>query len=170
MGGDLPGPLIAQRALQIASAAHAGQRDATGAPYFGHVNRVTAYAEMFRIQAAPTLDRFDVAATAILHDVLEDSTVTGSMLAEQGIPERVVVAVSALTHTPHEPRATYLDRVRRDPLALVVKWADTWDNADPHRLARVTDPERRARLAAKYANAFRVLEGPALTGAAPRWR
>lgn len=155
---DLTGPVMTSTARRVAALAHAGQVDATGAPYQGHVNRVAARAELLRGRLGLPLDRFDVEAAAVLHDVLEDSSVTAEDLRAAGIPERVVQAVDVLTHRAHEPRVEYLNRVAGHPLARVVKLADTLDNADPVRLRAVPEGARRERLQRKYAAAFETLQ------------
>lgn len=166
---SLHGPHSVAFALSVASFAHAGQVDALGAPYLGHVNRVMAYAESFRALLDPAADRFAVASVAALHDVVEDSDVTLGDLRRAGLSLSVVDSVSLLTHRPHVPRQEYLEGLLSDPLARLVKLGDTWDNADPVRLAQVPDPGRRARLERKYRDAFVLLGGVDLPGSSPRF-
>lgn len=158
---ELTGVHLLAAASALAAEVHAGQVDALGAPYLGHINRVTAYAEGLRVRYALELDRFAVAATATLHDAVEDSDLTVVDLEDRGFPAEVVQAVALLTHVPHTPRGEYLQSIAADPLARVVKLADTWDNADPVRLRTVAenDPERAERLAAKYSEALRIIGG-----------
>ena len=144
------GPVMVAKAQLIAALAHAGQTDAIGAPYNGHLSRVVYRAESIRGRMTGSeLDRFEVEATAWLHDVLEDTSVSFDELRIAGFPPSVCTAVSLLTHRG-EPRIEYLERIAADPFAPLVKTADTIDNPDPVRLRAVTDPVRRARLATKY--------------------
>jgi (p)ppGpp synthase/HD superfamily hydrolase len=132
-------------AVRIATAAHDGQLDKSGKPYIGHpvrvMNRVSGPYEQM---------------AAVLHDVIEDTSVTAEDLRAAGCPERVVTAVVALSHRPGEPQADYLARVAVDPIAVVVKHADIADNMSPARFDAL-DPATRARLRIKYDTALRLL-------------
>lgn len=130
------------QAIWLAWTTHRRQRDKSDEPYLGHVARVAA-----RVAAGgPTLQ-----AVAWLHDVIEDGELTADDLADQGFNAEVVDAVDALTRRgPAESDSAYLLRVCANPLARMVKRADTADNGDPARLAALDD-ETRVRLTAKYA-------------------
>ncbi|ASR55963.1 HD domain-containing protein [Cellulomonas sp. PSBB021] len=136
-------------ARQIATAAHRGQVDKSGAPYIGHPTRVAEHAA-----AAGGDER--VVAAAWLHDVVEDTTVTPEQLGSSGIPEEVVAAVVAVTKVPGEPVEEYFGRVNANPIAVAVKTADLADNTDPRRLA-LLEEATRTRLQAKYARARQLL-------------
>lgn len=155
----LVGPWLLAKAQEISARAHAGQRDHSGAPYGGHISRVAAQAEVIRARHRPGLDRWDVAAAAYLHDALEDSDMTIDDLKDEGVSQTVIEAVIALTHTSHQRRHDYLTQLETNPIALVVKLADTHDNANPQRLIKVAqrDPERAQRLESKYAAARSTL-------------
>ncbi|MFI6100153.1 phosphohydrolase [Lentzea sp. NPDC051213] len=133
-------------AIALATAAHDGQVDKSGRPYIGHP---------LRVMAAVTGEHAQM--TAVLHDVIEDTSVTVSDLRAHGCPAVVVDAVVALTHLPAEPQEDYLRRVAADPLALIVKRADINDNLSPARMARL-DAATQERLQAKYATAVRLLD------------
>lgn len=137
---------LAEKAWRIAQRAHLGQTDKAGVPYINHPERV---AERFE-------DPWHQ-ATALLHDVLEDTDVTAADLRDEGIPETVIMAVEALTQRPGEDRLGYYRRINAaGPMALAVKHADIDDNADWSRL-RLLDPATRERLTAKYAKARKYL-------------
>jgi len=72
-------------------------------------------------------------------------------------PTDVVGAVDAITRRPEEGDG-YYRRVRRDPIALRVKYADIADNTDPARTSQLSDQDRE-RLAAKYRHALELLDG-----------
>ncbi|MBM7863901.1 HD domain-containing protein [Lentzea nigeriaca] len=133
-------------AIAIATSAHDGQVDKSGRPYIGHPLRVMASVSGEHAQMA-----------AVLHDVIEDTSVTAADLSSRGCPSAVVDAVVALSHLPDEPQADYLRRVAANPLAVTVKRADIADNLSPARMARLDD-ETRARLEIKYATALRLLD------------
>lgn len=64
-------------AVDLAASAHLGQTDKAGHPYIDHALRVMAGDD----------DEFKMAA--VLHDVVEDTTVTIEHLRSLGCPERV---------------------------------------------------------------------------------
>jgi (p)ppGpp synthase/HD superfamily hydrolase len=131
----------------IAAAAHASQVDKAGNPYVGHVRRVASYVDQ-------TIT--DAVVAALLHDVIEDSGITASDLADQGVPARAIEAVELLTRRDGQKPADYYQRVRDHPIAREVKLADLADNTDPTRLAVLGESDR-ARLTRKYADAYRAL-------------
>lgn len=133
-------------AVALATSAHDGQVDKSDRPYIGHPLRVMASVEGEHAQMA-----------AVLHDVIEDTSVTAEDLTARGCPSDVVDAVVALSHLPGEPQEDYLRRVAANPLALLVKRADIADNLSPARMARLDDGTR-ARLEIKYATALRLLD------------
>lgn len=144
--GDGGSAFTVADAVRIAAEAHAGQVDKIGEPYIGHPLRV-----MERV----TGDHARMAA--VLHDVLEDTALTADALLEAGCPTEVVSTVVALTHLPGEPRARYLSRVVKDPVAIAVKRADVADNTDPLRTAALA-PDVRERLRGKYAATLAFLD------------
>lgn len=134
-------PATAQR---IATAAHEGQVDKSGAPYISHPQRIAE-----RVGDEVGIDHPAV-AVAWLHDVLEDTDVTMADLRVGGLDDAQATALEALTHHHAETREAYIERIRQNEIALIVKRADIADNSDPGRLARLA-PETAARLQAKYA-------------------
>ncbi|MEV4433094.1 HD domain-containing protein [Streptomyces sp. NPDC049585] len=132
---------------RLAERAHAGQVDKAGAPYVEHVRAVAAGLAPF----GPELQM-----AGLLHDVLEDTEWTADALRAAGVPDRVVAVVEAVTD---EPGVSYEEKIRRiahDPDAVLVKIADNAHNSRPDRAAHLP-PDRRERLAAKYAGARAVL-------------
>lgn len=114
-----------RRARDIAQAAHAGQVDKAGAPYFAHPARIAA-----------SLDDPAARCVAYLHDVVEDCRDwTLARLREEGMPPEIVAAVDALTKRAGEDTEAYLARVLANPLAVRVKIADLRDNMDLSRIA-----------------------------------
>ncbi|MGO1049398.1 HD domain-containing protein [Crossiella sp. CA198] len=133
------------RAVEIATRAHEGQVDKAGLPYIRHP---------LRVMDSVTGEWPKMAA--VLHDVIEDTEVTADDLRAAGCPERVVVAVLALSKQPGEPMESYLRRAAADEIAIVVKHADIADNSGPDRMGRL-DPATQDRLRAKYAKALSLL-------------
>jgi hypothetical protein len=141
---------IAQVALAkgIAFIAHRGQLDRSGAAYVDHPGRV---AEQFDPVEEPI-----EAASAWLHDVLEDTPVTVQELHEAGVLPEIIEVVLLLTRTPEVSPDEYYAGIRRNPVALRVKLADIDDNTAPWRLRRL-DFEMQLRLAEKYRYARHAL-------------
>jgi len=123
-----------ERAIAIAATAHAGQTDKAGDPYILHPLQV-----MLRLSSEH--ERM----AAVLHDVVEDTSVTLDQLANEGFPAEVIIAVEALTKRPGESRLEAAERAAANPIALSVKLAD---NAENMNLGRITNPTEKdyARL------------------------
>lgn len=123
-------------AVALAVEAHRGQKDKAGQPYILHPLRV-----MLR------LDTEEARRVGILHDVVEDSTVTLDELRGRGYPERELAALDALTRrsAAGETYEAFIARVAANPLARVVKLADLEDNMDVRRLPTI-DEVARERL------------------------
>lgn len=116
-----------ERAIQIAALAHAGQVDKAGQPYILHPLRV-----MLRVQEE------NERMAAVLHDVVEDTSVSLNQLASEGFAPQVIEAVEALTKRPGETRLEAAARAARHSVARVVKLADNAENMDLSRIASPT--------------------------------
>ena len=128
---------LVARARAISEAAHAGQVDKAGTPYFSHPARIAAGFAASDPEAR---------CVAYLHDVVEDCPGwTLARLAAEGMPPAVIAAVDALTKREGEDTEAYLARVIANPLALRVKIADMRDNMDLSRIANPTAKDH-ARL------------------------
>lgn len=119
-----------ERAIEIAATAHAGQRDKAGQPYIFHPLRV-----MLRVDGAHEQ------MAAVLHDVVEDTSVTLDNLAQEGFPSEVLRAIAALTKLPGETRLEAAARAAADPVARKVKLADNAENMDLSRIPNPTDKD-----------------------------
>lgn len=137
-------------AIALARRAHERQLDKLGRPYIEHPLRV--------MESLPR-DDVDGRVVAVLHDVVEDTTVTLDQLCCLGFSGEVLCAIACLTHEAGEPYESYLLRVRENPLALRVKLADMADNASEERLSLLPE-DVAARLRVKYARARALLGQP----------
>lgn len=118
-----------QTAIRIAVRAHEGQLDKNGAPYITHPLRVMDSVEGEAAKCA-----------AVLHDVVEDTSVTLDDLRREGLPEAVLAAVQLVTHRKDQSYADYVISCKADPVARQVKLADLHDNS---KLARsLVRPDR----------------------------
>jgi hypothetical protein len=133
-----------EKALQIAAKAHEGQKDKSGEPYILHP-----------LRAMMSVDGEEARIVALLHDVIEDTSVTADDLRREGFGEKVVAAVLCVTHRKDEPYADYVVRCKGDEVGRRVKLADLQDNS---RLDRVllrpqrfdTDAARLRRYVLSY--------------------
>jgi (p)ppGpp synthase/HD superfamily hydrolase len=135
-------------AIELAVAAHHGQHypSPESEPYIEHALRVVRAVNGIRAQA-----------TAVLHDVLEDTSLTAEDLRRAGMPTEVVDAVMALTRSHGQPYEDYVEQIAGNTLARQVKLADLADNlSNNRRLART--PEVVARIE-RYEHAIRRLGG-----------
>ncbi|MFS9168660.1 GTP pyrophosphokinase [Streptococcus mitis] len=115
-------------ALSIAKKAHEGQYDKAGVVYIKHP-----------LFVASLVDTQEEKAVALLHDVLEDSPYTAEELILAGLPETVVTAVQILTKQMGQDYQIYLQAVKSNPLARLVKLADLKHNSDSSRLSSLTE-------------------------------
>lgn len=129
-------------AIICAFLAHGNKKDKEGAPYYRHI-----------LNVARNVKEKNEKIVAILHDVLEDSSITEENLRAMGFSDEIITAVKALTHCKFQSYRTYLTQVCKNPLAKVVKLADIQDNIDPDRLKKL-DAVTRTRLKNKYEKAI----------------
>ncbi len=114
-------------ALKICFDAHKEQVDKSGLPYVFHPFHV---AEQMKDE--------DTVITALLHDVLEDTSLTVDDLREYGFSEVVLDALTALCHDPDTDYMDYIAEVKKNPVAAAVKLEDLKHNSDLTRLDEVT--------------------------------
>ena len=118
-----------EKAIQIAAGAHEGQQDKQGQPYILHPLRVMA-----------AVEGGEARIVAVLHDVIEDTSVTADDLRREGFSDTVLEALDRLTHRKDEPYAEYVIRCKGHDIARRVKLADLEDNS---RLSRaILRPDR----------------------------
>jgi len=147
-------PLI-NRVLKIAYDAHHGQVDKGGVPYVFHPAFLAAQ-----------MDTEEDIITALLHDVVEDTSVSFADLEREGIPQTVLDALKMLTHIDGGDYMQYINELTKNPLAVKVKLADLRHNTIPTR-SETLPPEVATRLKAKnelYAKAILLLENHVVMG------
>lgn len=140
-----------ERAVEIAAAAHAGQRDKAGQIYLLHPLRVMMM-----------LESVEERIVGVLHDVIEDcEDWDRHRLASEGFPSRLLDALDAVTKKPGEAYMEFVARAGNNPISRAVKLADLRDNSDLSRIANPTakDYERTKR----YERAIRFLEDKTTT-------
>ncbi|HSX43697.1 MAG TPA: HD domain-containing protein [Candidatus Saccharimonadales bacterium] len=136
------------QAREIAYEAHAGQEyvvNGVGLSYFeAHLEPVA------NIVICLGYDDMTIAAT-LLHDLLEDTTVTTGDLIEQRVPRPVILAVEALTHWKGQSDEEYLQAIKRIPRSVPPKCADSSFNLSNTLAQKETlAPARYEKLTKRY--------------------
>ena len=144
---------IEARATNLALEAHAGQVDKQNRDYFQyHLLPIAESLRPFGRQAY---------VAGLLHDIVEDTSVTCAQLAALGFPSPIIDAVWAVTRQDGEAYADLINRAAADPLGRLVKLADNWHNLSS--LDALADADDRARLRLRYEQAREVLERSLVT-------
>ena len=120
------------RAIMIASIAHAGQKDKADKPYILHHLRV-----MLTV-ASDKNATDEQKIVAVLHDVIEDTYVQEQQLRENGFSEDIINAIKSVTKIKGESRIDAAKRTKLNAIGRVVKLADLKDNMDLSRIANPT--------------------------------
>lgn len=136
---------LLEKAISIATQAHAGQTDKSGKPYILHVLRV--------MMKGKTEEEM---MCGILHDLVEDTDWSFEKLKEEGFPEAVINALEVVTRKNNESYSDFIERITGNDLAIRVKLNDLEDNMDVRRLNKVT--EKDAERLSKYINAYNYLK------------
>ena len=133
-----------EKAYEIAKRAHLGQIDKAGEDYIKHPEKVASF-----------VNSDEEKAVAYLHDVIEDTELTLEDLYEYGFSKEVLKAVDVITKKKGQDYQTYLNSVKENKLARVVKLANLRHNSDLTRLPKITkkDLERNK----KYISAIKFL-------------
>lgn len=130
--------------MRIAAQAHEGQTDKAGESYILHPLRMMSRC---RTDAQRIV--------ALLHDVVEDSSVTLEDIAGEGFPPEIIAGVDGMTRRQDESYEDFVERAAQNPLSTYVKRLDLEDNLNTLRLPELTEQDL-ARLQ-KYHAAYRRL-------------
>lgn len=129
--------------LRIAVIGHDGQFDRGGNPYILHPLKVLHYLKS---------EDEELQAMAVGHDLFEDTSVTAKQLRDEGITERVIAGLRALTKMPGQTYEEYKAGVLDSVDAMLVKRADLRHNTDIRRLkSKVITEKDMARIARYHA-------------------
>ena len=134
---------LTKLAMKIAYKEHHGQTDKSGIPYIYHP-----------IHLAEQMDDEKSTCVALLHDVVEDTDITLSDLAEYGFDDEIIDALKLMTHNKSVPYMDYVRKIKKNPIATKVKKADLAHNSDLTRLDYVDD-KAKARVE-KYKKAIEI--------------
>lgn len=132
-------------AIEIANFAHMEQVDKSGQPYILHPLRVMTDFTL-------TLEKERI--VAVLHDVVEDTTITLEEIRER-FGDEIADAVDSVSKREGELYKNFVMRAAENPIGIKVKYADLKDNMRPERQ---TDPAKFKSLMNRYEWAVRYLE------------
>lgn len=136
-----------ERAIEIATHAHEGQVDKAGNAYIGHPLRVMAMGKTEQEKIA-----------GVLHDIVEDTPWTFEMLEAEGFAPEIIAALKCVTKiSENEDYDDFIERVKKNPLAVAVKINDLTDNMDIRRLPYLSDKD--VKRLKKYLKAYKKLVG-----------
>lgn len=119
---------LTKAAMKLCYDAHKGQTDKSGLPYVFHP-----------IHLAEQMTDELSTVVALLHDVVEDTHYTLRDLQEMGYPCEVTDALKLLTHDPQVPYMEYIEQIKTNSIARVVKLADLKHNSDLSRLNTIDE-------------------------------
>ena len=137
---------LTKKATMLANMFFKDKKDKGGYPYLGHLQYVSN----------AFLDE-DRKVLALLHDVIEDTVVSKTILLELGFPDYIVEAVSILTRRTDDYNE-YIDTIisSNNLLAIDVKLKDLEHNMD---IARITNPtEEDYQRIEKYKRSYKKIE------------
>lgn len=132
-----------RKAMKIAYNAHMGQVDKSGIPYIYHP-----------IHLAEQMETEEECIVALLHDTVEDTSVTFEEL-EKEFSSTIIDAVKLLTHDEAIPYMEYVKNIKENPIAKKVKLADLRHNSDITRKEEITEKDRKRNE--KYKEAIKFL-------------
>ena len=134
-----------ETAIALALKVHAGQFDKAGLPYILHPLRIMG-----------KFNKEHEKIVSVLHDVVEDCSVTLEHLAQLGFSEEIIYAIDCLTKQDGEPYMDFIIRLANNKLAQTVKIEDIKDNLDITRLSISLNEKDIARIK-KYHEAYLYL-------------
>jgi hypothetical protein len=112
-----------EKAIEIAANAHAGVKDKQGKPYLFHPIRV-----MMGVQGEAAQ------IVAVLHDVVEDTSVSIDDIRVEGFSQDVIDALTLVTHQKGRRYSEYVIACKTNEIARQVKLSDLRDNGNLNRV------------------------------------
>lgn len=115
-----------EEAIELAKSYHDGQFDKGGTPYIHH---------LISVMEAVKLEKEKI--VAIMHDILEDTSCSLSLIQEK-FGDEIAQAVLSMTRGKNETYDSYIKRVSENEISRVVKIADIKNNMDLSRIPNLT--------------------------------
>lgn len=135
---------MTKKAINLMFELQKNQKDKSGLPYVFHPFHL----------AEQMIDE-DSTIVALLHDVVEDTSITFKDLEEIGFSRKVIEALKLLTHKEGMDYMAYVKEIAKNPIAKRVKKVDLEHNMSLERLDNITE-EDLLRLS-KYKKAYNIL-------------
>lgn len=135
---------MTKTAMKLCFHAHKDQVDKSGMPYVFHP-----------FHLAEQMSDEETTVVALLHDVVEDTDYTIRDLRSLVFPDIVLYAISLMTHDKAVPYMEYVEKIKKNRSAAVVKCADLIHNSDLSRLDTVD--EKALQRVRKYKKAIELL-------------
>lgn len=120
------------QALSLVAQHFAGVTDKDGEPYVMHCLRVMMGVDDPRAQLI-----------GLMHDLVEDTSVTLDELRDLGFDDEVIEGVRLVTHTSEDTYSEYVVRLKGNALARQVKLSDLRDNNAMNRVLFRNGSEQR---------------------------
>ena len=134
-----------EKAVEIASIYHKGQKDLDGKPVILHPLAVA-------LMGKNEIERI----VGVLHDVVEDTNCSFANLEKLGVDKNIINTLELLTHTEYETYDEYLSRIitSGNSTALKVKINDLRHNISRNN----EDSNKKKIIKAKHKKALKKIE------------
>lgn len=132
------------KAFFIMLNAHKGQRDKANKPYIFHP-----------IKVALNVKGIKAKAVALLHDVLEDNDIY-DISDFSFLDNEQIEALLLLTHKNNQEYFEYINNIKKNKLATMVKLSDLKHNSNLNRLKIITQKDIDRKN--KYLKAINILQ------------
>lgn len=138
---------VIEKAYTFAKHAHAEQTRFSGDPYFNHVVETATYLAQLGMDST-------VIAAGLLHDTIEDTSITPTMLEQEFGSDvlQLVEGVTKLGHVKYHGMQRHAESLRKlfaatsqDVRVMIIKLMDRLNNV--RTLQHVPRPEKRERIA-----------------------
>ncbi len=143
---------------KLVDKAHSGQMygDKKYIYHLEHVNQ-TMWESVYdrrKVDGLSLIEMYSTITCACLgHDLIEDTECDEQFLLDHGVPKIVVDIIVAVTKFKGMSQHKYLENIKKNPLAVMVKTADSLSNLQ-HCLK-----DGRSKGVTKYTNVLNVLNG-----------
>ncbi len=134
-----------KKAMKLCFEAHKDQVDKSGMPYVFHP-----------FHLAEQMPDEETTIVALLHDVVEDTEYSLDDLKDMGFSKEVLEAIALMTHDEAVPYMEYVEQIKKNRIAAIVKRADLMHNSDLSRLDTID--EKAIKRVEKYKQAIAILE------------
>lgn len=135
-----------KKATMLSNLFFKDKKDKGGFPYLGHLQYVSN-----------SFDDEDHKVVGMLHDIIEDTVVSKTILLELGFSEKIVTAIEILTRNGDD-YYEYINSIAnsKNLLAIDIKLKDLEHNMDVARIMNPTEDDYKR--VEKYKECYKILE------------